>query len=412
MEEPFIKWLNTYTEFAEGSELRTIMDDAIKCYKFGIPRPSLMLSYLVFLLAIKSNLLKSMKPDSMSEKEWQNIQNELRNEKRWDDQVLECIKRNSLEEKIVFHIDQSIRTDVEYWKNRRNDCAHYKKEQITLSHVSAFWSFMMSHYNEFTPIGSIQQSINEYNDYFDISKTPVGTDQTEIFNRLVLTIKSKDDFAIFLNGISKNNRKDKFKLINDCLESAIRSFVRDFLNYEEDLCVEFLEVYPDKVSCVWGNSPQTVREYWHNKKIYSVSLKLFIEIMKSGLIPEKERKEAISQLLKLAYESGEDLILDKEEKATLMSMGLEEEFLKYISKNKICVNPGEKCYKTDFYISLIKIIGLTENVVLTLNDSMLGSFPYTLQERIQDEILCDKENKELYKKVCDKHGEEPRFNIT
>lgn len=31
MDERFINWLNTYEEFKDGTELKAIMDDAIKC---------------------------------------------------------------------------------------------------------------------------------------------------------------------------------------------------------------------------------------------------------------------------------------------------------------------------------------------------------------------------------------------
>lgn len=89
------------------------------------------------MLAVRHNLLISSRPDSMPQRNWDGILIDLRKDKGWDEKVMSCIKANS-GNKVVFNIDQSLRDDVEYWKNRRNDCAHFKKEEITLSHVSAF----------------------------------------------------------------------------------------------------------------------------------------------------------------------------------------------------------------------------------------------------------------------------------
>lgn len=49
MDERFIKFLNIYDEFKEGTALRDILNDAIRCYRHGIARPALMLSYIAFI---------------------------------------------------------------------------------------------------------------------------------------------------------------------------------------------------------------------------------------------------------------------------------------------------------------------------------------------------------------------------
>lgn len=48
MDERFIKWLNIYDEFSNGTVLRDILNDAIRCYRHDIARPALMLSYIAF----------------------------------------------------------------------------------------------------------------------------------------------------------------------------------------------------------------------------------------------------------------------------------------------------------------------------------------------------------------------------
>lgn len=412
MDEKFINWLNTYEEFKSGTELRAIMDDAIKCYKFNIPRPALMLSYLAFMLAVRHNLLISPKPDPMPEGNWNGILIDLRKDKGWDERVMSCIKANG-EHKVVFNIDQSVRDDIEYWKNRRNDCAHYKKEEITLSHVSAFWSFLMSHYNQFTPLGSIQQCINEYNDYFDISKTPRGADQTAIFNRLEFAVKSKDDYKTFMDGITKADEDEELELINRSLESAlIQDIVRDYLNDDRRLCTYFLEAYPNKVSLVWGDDPTKIRRFWYGRRIsINHRFRLFIELLKSHLIPEDEIAESIHQLLYSGYENNECPHIEADEAKILKDFGLERALIAYLSKDFICSNPKEKCYKTNFYIGFLKAIGLTESIVIAINESKEGTFPYTLKDRIQDEILNDDANRKTYKDICYRKGVKPLFDV-
>ena len=68
MDERFIKWLNIYDEFNSGTALRDILNDAIRCYRHGIARPALMLSYIAFIQAIRSNLLISKMPDGFNDK--------------------------------------------------------------------------------------------------------------------------------------------------------------------------------------------------------------------------------------------------------------------------------------------------------------------------------------------------------
>lgn len=413
MDEKFINWLNKYEEFKEGTELRAIMNDAIKCYKFNIPRPALMLSYLAFMLAVRHNLLASPKPDSMPEGNWIGIQNDLRREKGWDEKVMSCIKANS-GNKVVFNIDQSVRDDVEYWKNRRNDCAHYKKEDITLSHVSAFWSFLMCHYNQFTPLGSIQQCINEYNDYFDISKTPRGADQTAIFNRLELAVKTKEDYKAFMTGITKANEDEELKLINKSLESPqIQDIVRDYLNDDKRLCTYFLEAYPNKVSFVWGDAPTKIRSFWYGSRLsINHRFRLFIELLKSHLIPMDEIEDSLHQLVQSGYDYNECPHIEADDAKILYDLGLETYFLPYIKKDFVCFNPKEKCYKTNFYIGFINTIGLTEPIVITINDSMAGTFPYTLKDRIQNEILNNNTNRESYRNICIKNGIDAAFDVS
>lgn len=59
-------------------------------------------------------------------------------------------------------------------------------------------------------------------------------------------------------------------------------------------------------------------------------------------------------------------------------------------------NPGEKCHKTDFYISLIKRGGISDKLIKVLSESIKGTFPYTLENRLKGEIFKEEKNKKQY----------------
>lgn len=123
MDERFIKWLNIYDEFSNGTVLRDILNDAIRCYRHDIARPALMLSYIAFIQAIRNNLLNSEMPDGFKDKRWQSAMNNLRSDSKWDETVIDCIKMRDKgdDDPAFFQIADTLRDDVCYWRNRRND---------------------------------------------------------------------------------------------------------------------------------------------------------------------------------------------------------------------------------------------------------------------------------------------------
>lgn len=134
MDERFIKFLNIYDEFKESTALRDVLNDAIRCYRHGIARPALMLSYIAFIQAVRNNLLNSEMPSGFKKTRWDACMNNLRNEDKWDSEVVACIKKkaNGTDDPAFFELPDTLRDDVCFWRNRRNDCAHYKDSEITL----------------------------------------------------------------------------------------------------------------------------------------------------------------------------------------------------------------------------------------------------------------------------------------
>lgn len=402
MDERFIKWLNIYDEFSNGTVLRDILNDAIRCYRHGIARPALMLSYIAFIQAVRNNLLNSEMPSGFKKARWDACMNNLRSEGNLDSEVIDCIKKraNGVSDPAFFELNDTLRNDVCYWRSRRNDCAHYKDSEITLSHVSAFWVFMMDNYNKFTPIGSLQQSINEYNRHFDISLTPRETSTERIFKRLSHVIKTQEDLELFLNATSSNmDFKPQCDLVHDLLiDGYHKELAITFLKGEMKRLKAYLHARPKDVSLILGNDPTMTRKIWYDDlRLSCRCMNVYVEMLRAKMLTDAEIKESLELYLTHEYEQGHLFIKDEDDFNVLIDNGLYDIFIdEYLAKSFVCHNPSDKCRKTDFYIAMIYRGGTTDKLISALSEAVTGTFPYTLRDRLKDEIFSEEDFKAKY----------------
>lgn len=398
MDERFINFLNIYDEFKDGTVLRDILNDAIRCYRNGIARPALMLSYIAFIQVVRDNLLKSDMPKGFNEPRWKACMSKLRQENAWDEQVISCIKCR--DNPPYFELTDSLRDDVCYWRNRRNDCAHYKDSEITLSHVAAFWVFIMDNYNKFTPIGSLMQSVNDYKRHYNVSITPKGTSTEVIFKRLCLAIKTEDDLLLFLKETdSCMEYEEQAQLLHDLLmDERHKAKVISLLTGKLKRVKMYLALKPADVSVILGNNPEMTRKFWYEDfMLFASSANVYVEMLRAKMIPQGEIKESLDMFLKHEYKRNAFYLDNPEDFNVLKENGLYDIFIEeYLSKDFVCNNPGEKCHKTDFYISLIQRGGISDKLIKVLSESIKGTFPYKLENRLKGEIFKEEKNKKQY----------------
>lgn len=398
MDERFINFLNIYDEFKDGTVLRDILNDAIRCYRNGIARPALMLSYIAFIQAVRDNLLKSDMPKGFNEPRWKACMSKLRQENAWDEQVISCIKCR--DNPPYFELTDSLRDDVCYWRNRRNDCAHYKDSEITLSHVAAFWVFIMDNYNKFTPIGSLMQSVNDYKRHYNVSIAPKGTSTEVIFKRLCLAIKTEDDLLLFLKETdSCMEYEEQAQLLHDLLmDERHKVKVISLLTGKLKRVKMYLALKPADVSVILGNNPEMTRKFWYEDfMLFASSANVYVEMLRAKMIPQGEIKESLDMFLKHEYKRNAFYLDNPEDFNVLKENGLYDIFIEeYLSKDFVCNNPGEKCHKTDFYISLIQRGGISDKLIKVLSESIKGKFPYKLENRLKGEIFKEEKNKKQY----------------
>ena len=130
MKLPFEEWILSQEISADAKDL---ISEAIVCYKANANRAALLFSYLCFQTIIRDRMLNANRPDNIPEGMWTDILKKLRNEDTWDQTVFDNLQRQQPKE--IFILNDDIRNQITYWKNRRNDCAHSKNNIIGVSHV-------------------------------------------------------------------------------------------------------------------------------------------------------------------------------------------------------------------------------------------------------------------------------------
>lgn len=407
MTDTFTKWLNNFPEFAVGTEVREMLDDAMTCYVHDIPRPALILSYLAFCITVKENILSSPMPSGHDAGRWSNRMSNLRSDDKWEEELQNCVAMQRDKSKTpavepVFDIPDHLREDFKYWKNRRNDCAHYKRNIISLSHVCAFWQFMMSKYIYFQPQGSMFKSIQEYKDYFDLSITPAGTDQTTIFNHLCAVLRSTEDLRLLFKAIKRADTKQKMELLHRLLHNteSTKAYAKAFIT-EEDFVVDYyLSEYLDDLSMLYGDDPKQIRAFWYN----SPDIPIYSESLKAHLIPDDQIKESLSRVLSKMYQLNRGIPWDLSEdnKNVLKACGFIDAFFEeYYNDQFISRNYKEMNQSMSFYVSLISLSGVDRRwvEVYCRRVDEGKSFPYALGNWFASALRSGDLNKDLYLQV-------------
>lgn len=423
MVERFTQWLDNYSEFKDG-ELRAILDDAIRCYKFDIPRPALMLSYIAFMFAVRRNILEMPKPFGFEDGRWNQLMSELRNDSKADESFITCItmkedydnqtRPRTLKRAAIFDIPDSLRNEVVYWKDRRNDCAHYKKSEISLSHVSSFWQFMMSKYKYLYPGGTLAKSIEEYTRFFDPQYTAPNENDAAIFMRLVVSIVDKEDIRKLIIGLRDNHVTGHkfFDLVhrlyvgsNDTVHTALNEFFTD----HDEVAMKFVRLYPDTIALVYGSNPQKIRELWYNED----ELTIYVSLLEHQLIPADQIEESFKMKLD-AWENrnGYPFINDKQHDV-LLNAGFFDYFISY----KYGLDNTQNNYsrinsKVDFYGDLLMQCPMNEKVVRALNEVFHNNpNPYSLKYRLTDKFNRGELDKAKYLEIIQQTGIQDTFGF-
>lgn len=293
-----------------SDNVSVLLTDSSLCYKAGAYRASLLFSYLGFLTILKERMIKANKPNNFPQGQWNVLIASLSNEDKWEEAVFtstqqkEIVDQNTkaVTKDSIFAIREELREQIKYWKNRRNDCAHFKDNNIDHYHVESFWAFIESNLPKITVEGGMNTLINRIKDHFNPNLTPPDTDFTHLVKDIehsVETSKLSEFWSVFLAkslyDIRLSDKKKEFlkSCFSNCPETVVNSIL-NVLNLTENKSVrlDFFDTYPE-ILVRFNFSTQEIREFWKTELSNTRNtLSVYATLLRNGLIPNAEIDEA------------------------------------------------------------------------------------------------------------------------
>ncbi|MFH6967227.1 hypothetical protein [Flavobacterium sp. FlaQc-28] len=371
-------WIDN-SNFSE--DVNVLFTDAVTCYKAGANRASLLFSYLAFLTILKERIIGATKPNLYPQGEWDITILKLQNEDLWEAIVFDATQQ---QERIdtttkqrtkdpIFNLNDNLRLQVKYWKDRRNDCAHYKDNIIETFHTEAFWAFIESNMSKITIEGGMQSLINKIYKHFDPTITPPDKDITPLIQEVEFSVersKLKNFWEALLHSgeWDFDLSKRKQELISKSLE-VNKDFVNDSLitivKANKFHLKDFLSNHPDKILSFNFNEEE-IRKFWKTQLISGNNiLGLYTSFLRNGLIPQNEIAEANKTILSAIREYSPTI----NEHQILSENGFLNTFKQDILNNSSFIGNRSYLYvneKADIIAGIIKNYPADKDIIMKL----------------------------------------------
>lgn len=372
------------------SESLSLFKESIVCYKAGAYRASILTSFMGFLSVVRWKILNSSKPDNIHEREWERIASNLRNDDRWDTETLECIKRTDAR-KVIFSISDDLRRQVSYWKDRRNDSAHSKRNKIDYAHVETLWLFISSKMGKFAVNGNMDSILLKIKRHYDIAYNSIGKPTDQLISEIMHGIEESEietfcsrlhqlfleedrhycnDFIIIIS--SDDDESTFLQFWNDLIhinETWERS-VFNYMKTNEYLFDGFINVYPHKVGLLYSDS-EFIRNLWYERiPSYINCYSVLSELFRHNLIEKSEHKEVFQRVINPKYDN-----LTEKDIRFFDQFGFSKVFEKSVFTERLIDDFGWGNANYRLVITYIKEKGLNELIVSTLN-SVFDKYKY------------------------------------
>ena len=305
MKLPFEEWT---IEKRFSRNVSKLFNESFICYKGAAYRASLLFSYLGFLTLIKEIIIKSNKPTPIPQRRWDDIIRKLQSDETWEKAVFEEIINSSSP---IFNINDDLRQQVKYWKDRRNDCAHFKTNEIESHHTESFWSFVRSNLLKITIEGGKASLLNKFDRHFDQTFTPPDADFSSIVRETDESVETTELTSFWEELINRidhygllfRHESNATKVINRVFElcsEETKENLSDFLkDKKHDLTIVLL--YPDKINR-FSYSPAEIREIWRTRiwNDKSSAFSIYGTLLRNSLIPNGEIRETNNHMIDYA----------------------------------------------------------------------------------------------------------------
>lgn len=106
-----------------------LFNDSVRCFHAGIFRPAYILAYQGMMIYFRRLIQSAKMPSGYDTGKWTGVQKRLANDKEWEEEVNNAFRTKPDPKATppvipVLCMSDSLRKDFDYWRNRRNDCAH------------------------------------------------------------------------------------------------------------------------------------------------------------------------------------------------------------------------------------------------------------------------------------------------
>lgn len=408
----FQKHIESYKASFNDDELG-LFHDSVRCFHAGIYRPAYIMAYQAMMIYFRRLIQGAKRPTGFDTTKWNVMQLNLANDKTWEEEVNNAIRkqanpRATPPEVPILVMTDALRKDFDFWRNRRNDCAHYKEYIVNDSHVLAFYSFLTQYLMKISVEGGMKTLLNEFSDACDPTKTSPKASLQPLIDKILVMV-SPDEMDTFFEdldgamGYRFNGRYESLlasiiKGGNEELKGYVIKFARKDKRFKADL----INSNPDLVGHLLDKTE--VREFWV-KYLNGCRNRVAIlaRMLMVGLIDPSEKDEAIKKVLEHSYKNNQGVGDVTEEELLMLRASDFFSILKdtYFNSDYACSH-AKDCggSRFDFFYGYVSSMQVDKEFVEIMVDLFShAGYPYIWLNIFKEHFL---ENDALYKAKFEK----------
>lgn len=396
---------------------RGCFDDSVRCFDAGIYRQAYILAYQGFTQHLRCLLLNADMPTGYDDGKWISIQKKLKDEKEFDNQVFSCIQHKNQPTATppiiaVLDIPDEVRDDFIFWRNRRNDSAHYKSYDINQSHVLAFYSLLNQYLFKISVEGGMIRLINEFKDILDERKTSPHESLQSLIDKILLMVRADEmeSFFIALHSVFSNiNEKRYFSMLNDILNGTnqqLKEYLILFLK-DNDQLLDLLIYYPQNVGHLV--SSDEARQFWYTKLApVRERLPIIANMLKVGLITHCDVCECIKRNIEQIFDKCESFgNISDEDMNVLMNNGFVQALVSTKMSPKYTSKYARQCGQNhyEFMNAIAYQLPVNQDTVkMVLDVFKQVDYPRVWASIYKKAVVDDSEKGKIFNKTCNDNG--------
>lgn len=396
-----------------------LFHDSVRCFHAAIYRPAYILAYQGMMIYFRRLIQNAKMPAGFDTSKWTVMQVNLANDKLWEEEVNNAIRkkanpRATPPEVPILSMSDALRLDFDFWRNRRNDCAHYKEYNINDSQVLAFYSFLTQYLMKISVEGGMVTLLNEFKDACDPTKTSPKASLQPLVDKILSMVSPEemDDFFAGLDGAMGYRFSGRYEnLLASIIKGSneeLKGYVIKFVCKEKSFKAELINDYPDLVGHLVDKIE--AREFWMKYlKGCRNRVAILARMIMVGLIDPTEKDDAMRKILDYSFDNNEGMgEVTDEEFLTLKTAGfftsLKEEYFNGDYTRRNAANCGRNKY--DFFYGYVAHLPVDKEFVEMMVDIFSqADYPYVWSNILKEHFLeRDASYKAQFDKVANDNG--------